>query len=393
MASIVILGGGVGGLVAANTLRRKLNRTHRVILIDRQAQHVFTPSFLWMMLGWREPSEISRDLSRLGRKGIEVVQEEIREIDPARRRVSTERQEIAADYLVISLGAEGWLGGVPGLADAGHNLYDLDGTLRLRDALGRFNGGRVAVLIAGLPFKCPAAPYEAAMLIEASLRRRGLREGTQVDVYTPETLPMPVAGKALGEAIKAMVEGKGIGFHPQHKLAAVDAERGELAFEGGATAAYDLLVVVPPHRCPAVVREAGLTGETGWVPVDKGTLETEPRAGLCHRRRDGDQAARGPHAPEGRRVRPRPGGGRRPQHCRGDHGPRRARELRRRRLLFCRDGRWCRGLRQGQLLRGAGACGDDALAEPPLALGEDLLREVVAATLVLRRRGSSRPSE
>jgi sulfide:quinone oxidoreductase len=274
MASIVILGGGVGGLVAANTLRRRLDRKHRIILIDRQAQHVFTPSFLWMMLGWREPSEISRDLSRLGRKGIEVVQEEIREIDPARREVRTERQELAADYLVISLGAEGWLGGVPGLADAGHNLYDLDGTLRLRDALGRFKGGRVAVLIAGLPFKCPAAPYEAAMLIEASLRRRGLREGTQVDVYTPETLPMPVAGKAVGEAIKAMVEGKGIGFHPQRKLVAVDPERRELAFEGGSTAAYDLLVVVPPHRCPAIVRDAGLTGETGWVPVDKGTLET-----------------------------------------------------------------------------------------------------------------------
>ncbi len=274
MASIVILGGGVGGLVAANTLRRRLDRTHRVILIDRQAQHVFTPSFLWMMLGWREPSAISRDLSRLGGKGIEVVQEEIREIDPAHRRVSTERQEIAADYLVISLGAAGWLGGVPGLADAGHNLYDLDGTLKLRDALGRFNGGRVAVLIAGLPFKCPAAPYEAAMLIEASLRRRGLREGTQVDVYTPETLPMPVAGKAVGEAIKTMVEGKDIGFHPQRRLVAVDPERRELAFEGGSTAAYDLLVVVPPHRCPAVVRGAGLTGETGWVPVDKATLET-----------------------------------------------------------------------------------------------------------------------
>ncbi len=274
MASIVILGGGVGGLVTANTLRRRLDRKHRIILVDRQAQHVFTPSFLWMMLGWREPSEISRDLSRLGKKGIEVVQEEIREIDPAERRVRTERQEIAADYLVISLGAEGWLGGVPGLADAGHNLYDLGGTLRLRDALGRFNGGRVAVLISGLPFKCPAAPYEAAMLIESSLRRRGLRGRAQVDVYTPETLPMPVAGKALGEAIKTMVEGKGIGFHPQQKLAAVDPERHELAFEGGATAAYDLLVVVPPHRCPAVVREAGLTGETGWVPVDKRTLQT-----------------------------------------------------------------------------------------------------------------------
>jgi sulfide:quinone oxidoreductase len=112
------------------------------------------------------------------------------------------------------------------------------------------------------------------MLIEASLRRRGFRERAEVDIYTPEPLPMPVAGKAMGEAVKAMVEGKGIGFHPQRKLRAVDPERRELAFEDGTRAGYDLLVAIPPHRCPAVVKEAGLTGEPGWVPVDKGTLQT-----------------------------------------------------------------------------------------------------------------------
>ncbi len=275
MATVVILGGGVGGLVAANTLRRRLDRSHRIVLLDRRAQHVFAPSFLWMMLGWREPHQISRDLERLERKGIEVASEEIREIDPKWRRVRTERREFYGDYLIISLGAEGWLGGVPGLAESGYNLYELDGTLRLRDALTKFRDGRVAVLIAALPFKCPAAPYEAAMLIEASLRRRGLRERAQVDVYTPESLPMPVAGKEVGEAIKGMVEVKGIGFHAQHKLTAVEPERRELAFENGARRGYDLLVITPPHRCPSVVREAGLVHEAGWVPVHPGTLQTE----------------------------------------------------------------------------------------------------------------------
>lgn len=274
MATILILGGGVGGLVAANTLSRRLNGKHRIVLVDREGRHIYTPSFLWMMLGWREPPQITRDLRRLERKGIEVVQEKIHEIDPARRRVRTERQELSGDYLIISLGAEGWLGGMPDLTEAGHNLYDLDGTLRLRDALKAFREGRVVVLIAGLPFKCPAAPYEAAMLIEAWLRQLGLRERVQVDIYTPETLPMPVAGKAMGEAVKAMVEGKGIGFHPQHKVAAVEPERRALVFENGVRAGYDLLVVIPPHRCPPVVKEAGLTGETGWVAVDKGTLQT-----------------------------------------------------------------------------------------------------------------------
>ncbi len=274
MARVVILGGGVGGIVAANRLRRRLDRQHRVVLVDRQPQQAFSPSFLWMMLGRREPADISRDLGRLARKGIEVVTEEVREIDPGTRRVTTERQEIRGDYLIVALGAEGWVGGVPGLDEAGPNLYDLGGTLQLREALRGFREGRILVLIAGLPFKCPAAPYEAAMLIEAALREGRLRERCQVDLYTPEPLPMPVAGRALGERVKGMVEGKGIGFHPQHKLAAVDASRRELRFENGARAGYELLVVIPPHRCPPVVKAAGLAGETGWVPVDAQTLAT-----------------------------------------------------------------------------------------------------------------------
>ncbi|MBI1847816.1 MAG: FAD-dependent oxidoreductase [Candidatus Rokubacteria bacterium] len=274
MATTVILGGGVGGLVAANMLRRRLDQSHRVVLVEREAQHVFTPSFLWMMLGRRQPRHISRDFGRLARKGIEVLQDDVRAIDSARRIVRTERREVSSDFVVVALGAEGWRGGIPGLAEEGYDINVLDDVLRLRDALAGFRGGRVVVLVAGLPFRCPAAPYETAMLIEASLRERRLRERSEVDVYTPETLPMPVAGKAMGEAIKGMVEGKGIGFHGQHKLSAVDPGRRELTFENGARANYDLLVLTPPHRCPAVVKEAGLAGDSGWVAVDPGTLAT-----------------------------------------------------------------------------------------------------------------------
>lgn len=274
MATVVILGGGIGGIVATSRLRRRLDRRHRVVLVDRQARHAFGPSFPWLVVGRRQPAAITRDLSSLARTGIEVVLEKVRAIDPERRRVTTSGGEIAGDYLVLALGAEGWRAGVPGLAEAGHDFYDLDGAVGLRDALARFREGRVAVLVAGLPFRCPAAPYETAMLIEAALRDRRLSDRTRVDVYTPETLPMPVAGPAMGQAVRGLVESRGIGFHPQHRIAAVDPDRRELVFEGGARAGYDLLAVVPPHRCPPVVRDAGLTAETGWVPVDPATLVT-----------------------------------------------------------------------------------------------------------------------
>src|SRR3989304_3546489 len=250
MATVVILGGGGGGLVAANTLRRRLDRRHQIVLVDRLAQHVYTPSFLWMMLGWREPREITRDLGRLQRQGVEGGRGEIREIDPARRLVRTERRQISGDYLIVALGAEARADAVPGLAEGGHNLYDLDGVLGLRQALASFREGRVAVTVASLPFKCPGAPYEAAMLIEASLRKRGLRERARPGTYTPDPFPMPVPGKAMGEAVKALVASKGIDFHPQHRLQAVEPARGELVFENGERAGYDLLVAIPPHRCP-----------------------------------------------------------------------------------------------------------------------------------------------
>ena len=86
---------------------------------------------------------------------------------------------------------------------------------------------------------------------------------------------MPVAGPALGDAVKQMLIGQGIDFHPLHKLTRVDGTARELYFEGKDAIKYDLLVAIPPHRGPRIVREAGLTNEAGWVPVDRNTLATK----------------------------------------------------------------------------------------------------------------------
>jgi sulfide:quinone oxidoreductase len=72
-----------------------------------------------------------------------------------------------------------------------------------------------------------------------------------------------------------MLAQQGIAFHPLHKLAKVDGAGRELSFEGKATVKYDLLVAIPPHRGPAIVRDAGLTNEAGWVPVDRHALATK----------------------------------------------------------------------------------------------------------------------
>jgi sulfide:quinone oxidoreductase len=163
---------------------------------------------------------------------------------------------------------------MPGYVETAYNFFDLEGTTKLWSALQRFEGGRVAVLVSAMPFKCPAAPYEAAMLIEDVLRRRGIRDRCQVRVFTPEPQPMLVAGPDMGVSVVGMLATKNIGFHPNLSLDHIDAVRQTLVFKNGRQESFDLLAAVPPHRPPTVVKESSLANEAGWVTVDKHTLQT-----------------------------------------------------------------------------------------------------------------------
>ncbi|MCL4546049.1 MAG: NAD(P)/FAD-dependent oxidoreductase [Chloroflexi bacterium] len=272
--TIVILGGGIGGLAAANALRRRLGPAHRIVLVDKQQQHLFAPSLLWLMVGARRREDVTKDLHAMVEPGVEVVQAQAHELDLERGRVVADGQDLSYDALVVALGAALAPDALPGYVASAHNFYDLDGATALWETLQRFEGGRVAVAVSALPFKCPAAPYEAALLIEDVLRRRGVRGRTEVAVYTPEPQPMPVAGPVLGQAVTALLEQRGIAFHPNQPLQAIDPEQRALVFRDGSRAPFDLLAATPPHRPPQLIKESPLANEAGWIPVDKATLRT-----------------------------------------------------------------------------------------------------------------------
>ncbi|MEE9324885.1 MAG: FAD/NAD(P)-binding oxidoreductase [Dehalococcoidia bacterium] len=273
-STTLILGGGVGGLVTANELRKRLGKEHRVVLVDNTGKHVFWPSLLWLQVGLREPEKITKDLALLERKDIEVVRGEVEEIDPQRRSVRVDGHQWEADYIVISLGAQSAPEKIPGLSEVGYNLYSLEGATAIRDARKGLTQGQLVVLITGVPFKCPAAPYEAAMLLDHDLRKRKLHGQVKVSVYSPEAGPMGVAGPEMSAGVRQMVEERGIDYFPQHQVTEVDPSAHILHFANGSSASFDFLVWVPPHVAPQVVQRAGLTGETGWIAVDRHTMET-----------------------------------------------------------------------------------------------------------------------
>jgi sulfide:quinone oxidoreductase len=270
----VVLGGGTGGLVAARELRRRLPASHRVVLVDRQAEHLYQPSLLWQMVGHRVPGQSSRPLSGLGKRGIEVRRSEVEQIDLENRVVCTSSGDQPYDSLVVALGAELAPETVPGFEEMAWNLYNEEGCARIHEALRSFTEGVIGILITDLPFKCPAAPYEAAFLAEAFVRKKGIRRNVELHLFTPEHAPMPIAPAALGDSIADLLAARGIHFHPLFTFNELRPVTGEVVASDGRSQRVDLLIAVPPHQAPKVVRLSPLLGLSGFVHVDSRTLQT-----------------------------------------------------------------------------------------------------------------------
>ena len=273
-ARIVILGGGAGGLVAAWHLRQKLTGRDRIILIDREPNHLFQSSLLWRAVGRRRPDQIQRPLADLAQRGVEFINEPVVQIDVARKHVRTSAREIDYDFLIVALGAELAPQEVPGFGEMALNLYDLEGTAMINAALDEFSGGRVAVLVTDMPFKCPAAPYEAALLVDSFLRKKGVRARSEIHIFTPEHQPMPIAGPAMGEAISKILRKRNIEYHPLFTFERISPGDRTIIPATGEAQRVDLLLAVPPHRAPEVIRDSGLIGSSGWMQVDPHTLAT-----------------------------------------------------------------------------------------------------------------------
>jgi sulfide:quinone oxidoreductase len=269
MDRILILGAGFGGISAALGLRERLDPGDEVMLIDRRQSFAMGLRKNWGIAGM-EPHHLGeRPLEALQTRGIDVRHGEIASIDAVRRSAMVDGEELTADVLVVALGAERDPDGVPGLREHALDAYDRDRNAEIAAAVEGFAGGRVVIGVFGAPYPCPPAPYELAMMLTERLEERGLRFGMFVFTSLPKSLPI------LGDVGCAAFDGRlaGAGISLRTSTVATEVRAGEVIVDGGRIP-FDLLLAVPPHRAPQVVREAGLTGPSGWVPVDARTLQT-----------------------------------------------------------------------------------------------------------------------
>jgi len=269
-AKVLILGCGLAGSTVAVRLARKVRKRASIRVIEPKQNFQLPASFQWVMMGWRRPSEVQRSLRPLARKGIDIVNDSVEKVSIQKKIVKTKTGEYSYDHLIIATGADYATSLIPGFEEYANHTYDLEHATKFRDHVQKFKDGRLIVAISRVPFKCPPAPYEVALLLEQHFRSTG-RKST-VQIFTPEPQPLPAAGPVIGRQMLKLLENRGVSYNPKTVLKRVEKSR--IVFDNG-EAEYDLLYVVPPHTCPKPIVEAGLTDSSGWVPINPQTLTTK----------------------------------------------------------------------------------------------------------------------
>ena len=269
---VVVLGAGFGGLELTTKLSEEFGETADIVLIDREDGFIFGFSKLDVMFGRATADTVRHRYADITKPGVKVVKAEITAIDPVAKYVDTTEGRFDADILVIALGADVHPEATPGLLDGGHEFYTPGSALRLLEVLENFQGGRVVIGVTSLPFKCPPAPSEAALLLHDFLTERGRRDRSEIALVTPQPAPIPPSPDTSAALLAAFAE-RGISFNPNRALKSVDPARQLALFDDGSEMPYDLLFGIPVHSVPAVVAESGLAVD-GWVPVHPMTLET-----------------------------------------------------------------------------------------------------------------------
>jgi sulfide:quinone oxidoreductase len=278
---VVILGGGTGGTLAANRLRRQHPVDELAItVVDQDDRHVYQPGLLFVPFGLSHVEDIVRPRRRQLRRGIDFVRQPVDHVNVETDTVHLgDGSTLAYDVLIVATGASLVTDETEGLTGAGwmervFTFYTPEGAAALEAALATFDGGRVVVNVIDMPIKCPVAPLEFCFLADWYFHERGIRDRVQLTYVTPldGAFTKQVASQHLG----GMLAERGIDLVTEFNTGEVDGASGRLVSYDEREVPFDLAVVVPLHGGAAyVARSGGLGDDLNFVPTDERTLQAK----------------------------------------------------------------------------------------------------------------------
>jgi sulfide:quinone oxidoreductase len=274
---LVVLGAGTAGTMLVNRLRPRLDEGEwQITIVDQDETHLYQPGFLFIPFGMYEAADVVRERRDFVPTGVEFVISEIDGVDTEAQTVALANgSTLEYDELIIATGTHPTPGETPGLdgpawRETVHDFYTLDGSVALFDALQRFEGGRIAINVMELPYKCPVAPLEFAFLADWHFQERSMRDRVELVFATPLSgaFTKPVASAKLGH----MLDEKKVLLETDYYPERVDADTSTLVSFDEREIPFDLLVTVPVNMGARFVADSGLGDELNHIPVDKETF-------------------------------------------------------------------------------------------------------------------------
>lgn len=280
MKKILILGGGTGGTIMANKLRKVLERDEwEITLVDKQKTHYYQPGFLFIPFGIYNKYDVIKPKSDFFPPGINVIYTSIDRIDGDNNKVILENSKVLNyDFLIIATGAQTKPDETPGLNEelwykSIFDFYTVEGAVALRKFFKSWEGGHLVLNIAELPFKCPVAPLEFVFLADAYFHEIGIRDKVEISYVTPlpGAFTKPQATKMLGE----LLDEKNIKVIPEFYIERVDNKNKKIISYDEQEIPFDVLTIVPVNMGSDVIERSGLGDDLNFVPTDKYTLRSE----------------------------------------------------------------------------------------------------------------------
>ncbi len=271
MEKVLIVGGGAGGLILANSL--DLNEFD-VTVVDRNVNHYYQPWYLYVAFEGSK-RKIGRPISKLLKPGIRFVQDTIKEIDLDNQKVYGSYEVVHQyDYLVVATGTSPDPTGIPGLPSVYQEVGDfhsnLENSKKLHESIKKFKGGKIAFGLSSPVCKCPPSPLEGVFLLEQYLRKHNLREKTQITYFTP--YPRPYPAEPMNRIVEPMMKVRGIEVLPFFDLESIDVENKKVKSIEGDELSYDLPIIIPPCKGTKIRFRQDVKDEDGFIKADKYTM-------------------------------------------------------------------------------------------------------------------------
>jgi sulfide:quinone oxidoreductase len=270
MARVLILGGGFGGVVAAETLAQQLGDEHQITLVSRDSRFVFYPALVRLAFGKCEPDDVSFDLRRsMFNRRINFIQAEVARIDPAERKAILAHGDfegtIPYDYLIHALGRRLATERVTGFFEHAHHLLDVNGALKFGEAIRDLREGRV--VIGQCPdARLPVPIYETAFALASWLKENHDPESVRITVVSPTTIKSEFGDDKMAAIIHQALIRQGIEFLPNFPISKVGSSL--VSTDDGRDLNYSLLMLLPPFRGSSPASRLGITDDDGYINVD-----------------------------------------------------------------------------------------------------------------------------